>query len=970
MSITKVTTEVIEDGSITKAKLDIVNGTTSPGQVLAIDSQDHFYFTSATTPEEVEDQVASLINNGTHTNITIVYDDAANSLSFNASGAVQSVNGLTGIVVLTTDEVTEGVNEYYTDQKVWDSLTVIDNGGDGSFSFDSNTGTLTYTGPSASDVYAHFSAGTGVSLVNGTISIGQAVATTSDVTFNDVIVSGNLTISGNTTTINTEELLVADNVITLNSDWDAGTPPTQNAGIEVNRGTETNSSLTWDETNDQWLISHKLNMNGTTIANLGTPILGTDAVTKSYVDSATAGITVNDSDDVPEGNVNLYYTDERVDDRVSNLFVAGPNIELTYDDANNIFTIDSAAGLTGYDLSINDTDDLSEGNVNLYFTETRSRDSISVSGDLSYDSANGIISFTERTDAEVRGLVSAAGDLSYDETNGIFSVSTYTSTDFDTDFSNKDTDDLSEGNVNLYFTETRARESITVIDNTGYVNYDTANGVVTISQIPASDLRAAFGANNGVSYDQANGVFSLDSTYSPSFVDLNLSGNLTVSGNVTTVETETLLVADNIVTLNSDVTGTPSENAGIEVERGTETNVGIRWNETVDAWQFTNDGIVYQNIGSLSASDTDDLAEGNVNLYFTDERAQDAVANIMVGGNNITFTYDDANNIMTIDGDISSTTDLPEGTNLYYTDQRWQDAWDLKNTDDLPEGNVNLYYSETLVDARVNELRTDLTQDGNASVHFNNLTDVPIVSTQSFTGNGTLTNFTLNDTPGSADAIIVTLNGVTQTPDVDYSVSGTTLTFTTPLPNLQVALVRFIGYQIAGSTPTGALPLSGGTMTGSILVDTDNAYDLGSETTQWRAIYGHTVEATYADLAERYEADKRMAHGTVVIFGGEKEITECTEEADVSVAGVISTEPAYKMNAGAGTDDTHPYVALRGRVPCKVIGPVRKGDLLVTSDISGYAKSVGKNDMGRAVFAKSLVEDLTDDQKIIEVVII
>lgn len=78
--------------------------------------------------------------------------------------------------------------------------------------------------------------------------------------------------------------------------------------------------------------------------------------------------------------------------------------------------------------------------------------------------------------------------------------------------------------------------------------------------------------------------------------NLVVGGNLTVSGTVTTVNTETILLADNIITLNSNATGTPTENGGIEVERGTSTNVGVIWNEATDRWQFTNDGVTYHNI--------------------------------------------------------------------------------------------------------------------------------------------------------------------------------------------------------------------------------------------------------------------------------------------------------------------------------------------------------------------------------------
>lgn len=78
--------------------------------------------------------------------------------------------------------------------------------------------------------------------------------------------------------------------------------------------------------------------------------------------------------------------------------------------------------------------------------------------------------------------------------------------------------------------------------------------------------------------------------------DVVVAGDLTVNGTTTTVNSETVEIADNILTLNSNVTGTPTENAGIEIERGTSTNVTVRWNETSDRWEFTNDGSTYNNI--------------------------------------------------------------------------------------------------------------------------------------------------------------------------------------------------------------------------------------------------------------------------------------------------------------------------------------------------------------------------------------
>jgi hypothetical protein len=81
--------------------------------------------------------------------------------------------------------------------------------------------------------------------------------------------------------------------------------------------------------------------------------------------------------------------------------------------------------------------------------------------------------------------------------------------------------------------------------------------------------------------------------------DLTVLGNLTVSGSITTLNTTELLVEDNIITLNSGVSGSPSINAGIEIERGTSDNVSIRWNEDTNIWQYTNDGTSYINFGDV-----------------------------------------------------------------------------------------------------------------------------------------------------------------------------------------------------------------------------------------------------------------------------------------------------------------------------------------------------------------------------------
>ena len=137
---------------------------------------------------------------------------------------------------------------------------------------------------------------------------------------------------------------------------------------------------------------------------------------------------------------------------------------------------------------------------------------------------------------------------------------------------------------------------------------------------------------------------------------------------------------------------------------------------------------------------------------------------------------------------------------------------------------------------------------------------------------------------------------------------------------------------------------------------------------------GLATSAEYADLAERYEADAEYEAGTVVKIGGDKEITQTTEQLDHNVFGIVSSSPGFEMNAGAGTDATHPFVALAGRVPCKVIGKVTKGDRMISSDTPGHAKTISEapeqaHPMIHAVIGRALESKDTDEAGTIEVVV-
>ena len=134
-------------------------------------------------------------------------------------------------------------------------------------------------------------------------------------------------------------------------------------------------------------------------------------------------------------------------------------------------------------------------------------------------------------------------------------------------------------------------------------------------------------------------------------------------------------------------------------------------------------------------------------------------------------------------------------------------------------------------------------------------------------------------------------------------------------------------------------------------------------------ISGTQINAQYADLAERFEADAEYDAGTVVELGGAKEITSALNDLSDEVFGVISSRAAYLMNSGAGDDATHPPVAMSGRVPVKVIGTVNKGDRLVSAG-NGLARAATKTEVNNFnVIGRALEAKYSEEQGIVEAIV-
>ena len=201
------------------------------------------------------------------------------------------------------------------------------------------------------------------------------------------------------------------------------------------------------------------------------------------------------------------------------------------------------------------------------------------------------------------------------------------------------------------------------------------------------------------------------------------------------------------------------------------------------------------------------------------------------------------------------------------------------------------------------------------------------------------------------------------------NLSGTSIVGTlTTAAQTNITSVGTLGsLSVTGNITGGNLSVSTGSVTlGSIVnANANGVGNIGSSSGYFNTVFAKATSAQYADLAEMYEADQIIEPGTVVCFGGDKEVTVCAEDSSRRIAGVVSTNPSYIMNAGLAGDYVT-AVALTGRVPTKVTGVIRKGDMLVATG-DGRARAEADPKTG-AVIGKALA-DFDGADGVIEVVV-
>ena len=240
------------------------------------------------------------------------------------------------------------------------------------------------------------------------------------------------------------------------------------------------------------------------------------------------------------------------------------------------------------------------------------------------------------------------------------------------------------------------------------------------------------------------------------------------------------------------------------------------------------------------------------------------------------------------------------------------------NANDTTSGTLGIVTDSGMTVGADNDL--SLTVDTSGAIISNTVTDTDIT-------------FKVND--GGSTTTVMTIDGSesrvgigTTTPTAKLEVNGTI-----KATSIEASSTGDVTGNLTGNvTSTGANTMNTLTMastltTKGIIPTSDASFDIGSSSYGYNTVYAKATSAQYADLAEKYETDSEYEVGTVVIFGGEREVTQSTIANDTRVAGGISEDPAYLMNDNSDGQ----AVALVGKVKCKVHGIIQKGDLLTTS---------------------------------------
>mgnify|MGYP001495553499 CR=1 FL=1 len=661
-------TLVVEDSAHIKDGLTVDSDLKVKGNLIVSGT-----LTSSITPANVREHFSA--------GGDLTYDSSTGKFSFDVESVYTKANFDSDLGLANTGQLPEGSNLYFTTARARQSISVTDNGGDGSLSYDSGTGivsytgpsaaearlhisvndvggdgslsynntsgVITYTGPSASEVRAHFSAGASLTYDAGTgqFTTNQALDSNSNVTFNQVRgpaefiidpaavgdntgtvkILGNLQVEGSQTVINSTAVSINDKNIIL-ADSAADSSALHGAGITVGGSNITNKpAFTYSHADKRFVFNRNIQADsfyGNVTGN---------------VTGQVSDISNHTTDALSEGSTNQYYTETRV---------------------NTVF-------------GKRTTDSLSEGSTNQYYTDARARAAVSVNdttgdGSLSYNNGTGVFTFVGVSAAEARAHFSTDSTLSYDSATGKFGLADTT-----------------------VIPGTYGSSSLIPI-----IKVDGRGIVDSISTLAVAGV-------TGLTYDSSSGKLEITTSAGTTFADSITLGPFTTTDLVEgtnqyfTVERAQDALGPSFVHSNhTNITATYDDASGeIRIAAAQQFNDSdarhaltvvdsggyghLNYNQTAGLLQYK--GVTSTEIKSLFSATGTGFTYDSASGQFTFSPAA---------------TYNKAR--FDSDFNLTSTDSLSEGSNnLYFTESRVNTVFGKRTTDSLSEGTTNKYYTDT-----------------------------------------------------------------------------------------------------------------------------------------------------------------------------------------------------------------------------------------------------------------------------------